>query len=114
MSNYEEFIIRFWKALIYACLLVTLIVIASAIESHATTASVFYLSKSGNDSNNCLSPTTACSSISGALAKAAPEATIQVTAETYTGTGDQVIYIGKDISLTGGWNEEFTNRIGQA
>ena len=78
--------IRLLKALIYACLLVTPIVIASAIESHASTASVFYVSKSGNDSNNCLSPTTACSTISGALAKAAPGAMITSHSSPLKGT----------------------------
>ena len=104
--------IRFWKAFMYACLLVMPIVIASAIESHATTANVFYVSKGGNDSYNCLSPTTACSTINGGLAKAGSGDTLLVTAETYTGIGDQVIYIDKDISISGGWNQTFTNRIG--
>ena len=46
----------FWKVFVGVCLLVTPIVLISARESHATAANVFYVSKSGNDTNNCLSP----------------------------------------------------------
>nr|WP_290668762.1 Calx-beta domain-containing protein [Ardenticatena sp.] len=53
---------------------------------------------SGNDSNDCLSPATACATIAAAVAKAADGDTVQVAAGTYNEHGIE-IYV--DITLVG-------------
>jgi len=100
--------IRFMKVLFVSLLMI----IASTAEIRVSAASVLYVSTSGNDNNDCLSPVTACATIDGALTKAAPGDTIRVTAETYTGTAEPVVLVNKDISLSGGWNGAFTSQIG--
>ncbi|MFZ2095333.1 MAG: right-handed parallel beta-helix repeat-containing protein [Anaerolineales bacterium] len=101
------------KVLAYACLLLSLIVGVSQRDIYISAASLFYVSKSGDDLDDCLSPLTACATISAALAKAAPGDTIQVTAEAYTGTGDEALLIMQDITLSGGWDQAFSVRIGR-
>lgn len=78
----------------------------------ASAASMLYVSQGGNDGYDCLSPTTACATIPGALNKAASGDTVNVTGVTYTGTGDQVLLVNKDVQLSGGWDTSFTNRTG--
>jgi len=73
----------------------------------------WYVSKTGgSDTNDCLSPATACETINGALEKASSGNTIYVTAETYTGKETEVVQITKSTTLSGGWNHNFSAQIG--
>lgn len=84
----------------------------------ATTA--WYVSPAGNDSNDCRDGMTACATINGVFAKPglASGDTIRVAAGTYTGTGDQVLLIDKDVTFSGGWSSDpahnFTSFVGQS
>ena len=75
---------RFLKAFLCACLVVAPTFLTSPRDLKASTASVFYVSTSGNDSNDCLSPENACSTINAAISKAFCGDSILVTAETYS------------------------------
>ncbi len=73
----------------------------------------WYVKKTGgSDTNDCLSPATACETINGALGKASSGNTIYVTAETYTGKETEVVQITKSTTLSGGWNHNFSAQIG--
>ncbi|NIM94739.1 MAG: DUF11 domain-containing protein [Anaerolineales bacterium] len=73
----------------------------------------WYVSTDGNDSNDCLSPTTECETIQGALGKALSKDKIFIGIGTFTPPGGQGYSISKDISLLGGWNEAFTSQDGR-
>lgn len=75
-------------------------------------AGLWYVSKSGDDTHDCLSPATACATINGALAKITPGDTIQVDNGVYTGESQfvPVIEITKEVILSGGWNSSFTTQ----
>ena len=74
----------------------------------ARAAGSWYVSTAGDDNNDCLSPNKPCATISGALGKAFSGETVYVAAGTYTGTGDEVVLINKDITLSGGWDATFS------
>ena len=69
---------------------------------------------SGNDSDDCLSPATACATINGGLSKPGFIAgdTIRVATGTYTGAGEQVVLLDKSVILSGGWDASFTSQSG--
>jgi hypothetical protein len=93
-----------------------LVLLAAGVSTSATPASagsIRFVTTGGYDGYDCLTPATACGTINGALAKATASDTIEVSAETYYGYGEEVVYINKDISLSGGWDPSFTNRIGR-
>jgi hypothetical protein len=77
-----------------------------------SSGTTWYVSTSGDDSNDCLSTTTECASINGVLGKAGFVAgdTIKVAGGTYTGSVTEVILINKDAILSGGWNSSFTSQ----
>ncbi len=105
---------RFTKTIVLIGFVVLAAVVISFDASHVSAASIFYVTKSGNDSNDCLSPATPCYSINGASGKAAPGDIIEVTAETFTGSGENVVVIDKDVTLSGGWNAEFNVQTGMS
>jgi Zn-dependent metalloprotease len=82
------------------------------IRATLSSGTTWYVSTSGDDSNDCLSTTTECASINGALGKAGFLAgdTIKVAGGTYTGSGIEVVLINKDAILSGGWNSGFTSQ----
>ncbi len=67
-----------------------------------------YVATNGSDNNNCLSPDTPCASIGAAISKMKNGDVIFVAVGTYTGSGDQVVLIDKDVRLLGGWDTDFT------
>jgi hypothetical protein len=75
-------------------------------------ATIWYVSTTGNDGNDCQSAVTPCGTINGAIAKAAPGDSVQVGSGTYTGNGENVVIIDKNLNLSGGWNETFTSQTG--
>lgn len=100
--------------IISLCILIFMLlaIITSSSHASASAASIRYVIKGGYDGYDCLTPATACGTIDGALYRADAGDTIEVTAETYYGYGEEVVYINKDITLSGGWDTAFTNRIG--
>ncbi len=82
----------------------------------AQAAGPWYVSTTGNDANDCLSPATPCATINGALNKPDFVAgdTILVAIGTYTGTGNEVVLLDKDAILSGGWDETFTTQSGMS
>jgi hypothetical protein len=80
------------------------------------TSTALYVSPSGNDSLNCLTPATACSSINGALYKSPANAKIFIGEGVYTGTqySYEVVNVNKSIFLSGGWNNAFTEQNKQS
>ena len=75
---------------------------------------LWFVSPSGNDANSCSAPTAPCSTINGAIGKAADGDTIYIETGSYTAQSPStsyLVYIGKGVSLTGGWNSTFTNIV---
>jgi len=74
----------------------------------------WYVAPTGNEGNNCLSPGQACATINGALNKPdfLPGDTILVATGTYTSSGNEVVLVNKNVSLSGGWNSAFTAQTG--
>ena len=67
----------------------------------------WYVATTGSDANSCASANSPCGTINWALEKAAAGDIVKVATGTYTGSGHQVVYISKDITLSGGWNSSF-------
>ena len=89
--------------------LLTLVMIFLAIQP-IRAAGPWYVTPGGDDGNDCLSPGAPCATINGAIGKATSGDTIYVASGTYTGTGDGVVLLDKDATLSGGWDEAFTTR----
>ena len=77
-------------------------------------AGPWYVAPGGNDSNDCLSPSTPCATINWALAKPGFVGgdSILVATGTYTGTGNEVVLLNKNATLSGGWDDNFTTQSG--
>ncbi len=97
-------------------LIISLLLIALLTTEKAVSASgTFYVSTTGNDSNSCAFPSDSCATIQGAINKTSSGDTIKIAIGTYTAsTGDNVIYIQNNLTLSGGWNESFDNQIGMS
>lgn len=87
--------------------------IASTPQS-ARAAGPWYVSTTGDDNNDCLSPNMPCATINGAIGKATNGDTINVAVGTYTSTGNEVVLIDKDATLAGGWDASFTTQSGMS
>ena len=74
----------------------------------AFAAGPWYVMPGGHDTDDCLSPSTACASLSAAIGKAEGGDTVFVATGTYTGTGDEVARLDKNLTLSGGWSDAFT------
>jgi len=70
----------------------------------------WYVSPSGNDSNVCNTPVLPCLTINAAISKATNDDTILVAEGTYTGSGTEVVLINKSITLSGGWDGNFSTQ----
>jgi hypothetical protein len=100
---------------IFLALMVVLSTGAISSQRNATAAGLWYVSTTGNDSNDCLSAGTACQTINGAVVKAASGDTILVAVGTYTTSmGDSVVVLDKNLIVSGGWDETFSNPIGRS
>jgi predicted outer membrane repeat protein len=88
------------------------IVIAPGARSQ-NSAGNWYVAHTGSDDQDCNSPSSACQTINGAIQKAASGDTILIDASTYTSTsGEQVVWVTKSITLSGGWNGDFSQQTG--
>ena len=73
-----------------------------------TGGATWYVTTTGNDTNNCATTSTPCATIQRAIGKAAVLGdTIKVAQGLYTGTGNQVVLLNKNVNLSGGWTSTF-------
>lgn len=75
-------------------------------------APLWFVATTGNDSNDCQTPITACATINAAIGKTAAGDIIKVATGTYTGSGGQVVHPDKNLTISGGWNATFTTQSG--
>lgn len=78
-------------------------------------AGLWYVSKAGANTNNCLSPATACGTFDGVMAKITPGDTVLVDSGMYQPTRQYptvVVELNKSVILSGGWNATFTAQTG--
>jgi hypothetical protein len=101
MTNHR----RFLRTFTILVMLTTLFAGTSLPSVFAQTGATWYVATTGNDSNSCSSTGSPCATINGALGKAAAGDTIRVAVGTYTGAGEEVVSINKNILLSGGWND---------
>lgn len=74
---------------------------------------MWFVANTGDDSNDCSSPSTPCATINAAIGKADPDNFIFVASGTYTGSGEeQVVLVNKNIVLLGGWDATFSIQNG--
>jgi hypothetical protein len=74
----------------------------------------WYVAPGGSDANTCALPAVPCATISAAIAKAGGGAIVYVAVGTYTGTSAAVASIGKSLTLSGGWNADFSAQPGRS
>jgi hypothetical protein len=84
------------------------------VPQSARAAGSWYVTPTGDDNNDCLSASTPCATINGAIGKAATGDIINVAIGSYTSTGTEVVLIDKDITLSGGWDPTFTTQSGMS
>jgi len=77
---------------------------------------IWLVAPTGIDAFDCLSPETACASVGGVLQKSGfqPGDTIWMESGTYVSTGASVLHLAVDVSVSGGWNDNFTAQTGQS
>lgn len=83
---------------------------SSSLSPRAQAAGPWYVAPDGDDGADCLSTTTPCATINGAIGKAGSGDTIYVAVGTYTGSGDEVVLISKSVTLSGGWDSDFSTK----
>jgi hypothetical protein len=77
----------------------------------SATGQTWYVSTAGDNSNDCQTETTTCLTINRALDKAAEGDIIKVAGGIYTEDfGAEVVYVNKSITLSGGWDDIFTEQ----
>jgi hypothetical protein len=81
-------------------------------ESGPLAVTTWYVVTTGSDLNSCSTTGSPCATINGAIGKAAAGSTIKVAIGTYMSTGTEVVSINKSITLSGGWNVNFTAQSG--
>ncbi len=92
----------------------TFVILLALVPGRSTRAAAgdAYVSPVGSDLNDCLTPATACATVPAGFAKATAGATVYIAVGTYTGSGNAVLVLNKDITLSGGWTESFSARSG--
>ncbi len=101
---------------LFLSLIILVGLVAVQAPPAARAAGPWYVSNAGDDNNNCLSASSACATINGALAK--PDFVagdmIRVAIGTYTGTGNEVVLLDNSATLAGGWDASFTTQSGMS
>jgi hypothetical protein len=77
----------------WAFIIILLVGMIAMTRTHQLTyaAGAGYVATDGNDSNDCLSPTTPCATIGAAISKVKDGDVIYVAIGTYIGSGGQVV-----------------------
>jgi hypothetical protein len=80
----------------------------------ARAVGTWYVAPGGNDSANCATPTTPCKTIQAAVDKAVEGDTILAAQGGFTGDADDfaMAYIQKSVTLSGGWDSDFSVQDG--
>ena len=102
---------KYWYIVLTLAVGVLLTLVALGSTSQAVPdAGPWYVTPSGDDGNTCTTPISPCASINGVLSKPGFVAgdTILVTTGTYTSTGNEVVLLDKNATLSGGWDGTFT------
>jgi len=88
---------------LFAALLIAAVLVGFSGLQPAQAAGPWFVSPTGNDASDCLSQTTACATINGALAKADPGDTINVLAGSYAmnNAADRVIINKAGVTIQG-------------
>jgi len=90
--------------------------ILSLLCSVSSAAGPWYVKANGDDAADCLSVATACASINRVLedAELTLSDTIRIAVGTYTGEqfDAEVVLLNKSVTLSGGWNSDFTVQAG--
>jgi predicted outer membrane repeat protein len=92
---------------------------AAVIEPEAPVAGIWYVASGGNDTNDCVTPTTPCAAIDAPQGKPlfADGDTIRVAIGTYI-PSTPVPWVGlavrlyRNLTLSGGWNASYTQQVG--
>ena len=81
----------------------------SNTETFAVTGSIWYVATTGNDANDCATPSTPCATFLSAMTKLKNGDTVQVEQGIYN---NFYMNITKSMIVSGGWNAGFTAQTG--
>lgn len=100
-------------------LALTVVILAGFAEAFPKSQTAYgtglwYVASGGSDSSDCLSSTTPCASIDGAIEKAKLGDMILVATGIYTGSSGSAVSVNKSLILSGGWNSEFIKQDGMS
>ena len=87
-----------------------------SVGSEAVTGVTWYVATTGNNASSCSVKETPCLTIDGALNKASAGDAILVAQGVYSAgsMGGIVVYLTKNVNLSGGWNSSFTAQVGNS
>jgi len=91
---------------------VVVLLIGVIAAGRASAAGQWYVANTGDDANDCLSPSTPCATINAAIGKALAGDAILVAMGTYYGSAAEVVLLDKDVELSGGWDASFASQSG--
>jgi hypothetical protein len=74
----------------------------------------WYVAPTGSDADDCASPGSPCATIGAAVGKAADGDVVLVALGTYVGQGVNVVLLDKDLTLSGGWEADFSAQTGRS
>jgi uncharacterized repeat protein (TIGR01451 family) len=81
----------------------------------ARAAGSWYVTSSGDDTQDCSTAATPCATINAAIGKALAGDTIYIATGIYTSSnGSEVVLLDKSVDLSGGWNTEFDGQVGKS
>ena len=103
---------KVFRSIIALMLVIGLVALQAPMSASA--AGPWYVATTGSDGNDCLSPSTPCATINGAIGKATAGDTVYVASGTYNGASSNVVTIDKDVTLSGGWDTTFTAKSGMS